>query len=157
MFLQKVKSCAPVQKFEIQRVCKKVPHRVCRQVILEHKSDWACLFGRHPGDIGKVWMENNQLLSLGDGEDLPQSWKADTADNFSPRLRLNAAVYWHKLLTTSRPHHGSWNKGCLFTGNQLIWSDEEICKVPFFEPLKYAVVWFRSGTKNVSQNININV
>ena len=93
MFLQKVKSCAPVQKFEIQRVCKKVPHRVCRQVILEHKSDWACLFGRHPGDIGKVWMENNQLLSLGDGEDLPQSWKADTADNFSPRLRLNAAVY----------------------------------------------------------------
>ena len=49
-----------------------MPRWVCRQVIFEHKSDWACLFGRHPGDIGKDWMEDNQLPSLGEGEDLSQ-------------------------------------------------------------------------------------
>ena len=31
--LEKVKRCKPVERLESQRVCQKVPHRVCRQVM----------------------------------------------------------------------------------------------------------------------------
>ena len=52
-FMEKVKKCKPVEKLESQRVCQKVPRRVCRQVTSKKIP---------PRAVSKSWLTDSHIL-----------------------------------------------------------------------------------------------